>query len=75
MNLNNQDNGNCEKNKRSKVNKNSKHKSQMANTTKKNSIRNKDGSNTKKVACKHNNTNKKQNNKVCEILSMREILF
>ena len=75
LNLNNQDNGNCEKNKRSKVNKNSKHKSQMANTTKKNSTRNKDGSNTKKVACKHNNTNKKQNNKVCEILSMREILF
>ena len=72
---NKQDNGNCEKKKRSRVDNDSKHKSKMTDTTKKNSIGNKDESNTKKYAGKHNNTNKKQNKKVCEILSMGELLF
>ena len=34
----------------------------------KNSMRNKDGNNTKKIACKNNSTNNKQNEKVCEML-------
>ena len=72
---NKQDNGNCEKKKRSRVDNDSKHKSKMTDTTKKNSIGNKDESNTKKYAGKHNNNNNKQNKKVCEILSMGELLF
>ena len=42
-----QDDGNCEKKKRPRVDNNSKQKSKLADTTKKNSIRNKDESNTK----------------------------
>ena len=75
LSSNNQDNGNCEKKKRRRVDNNSKQKSKMADTTKKNSIRNKYESNTKKVAGKRNNANNKQNKKVCEILSMGELLF